>query len=102
MRSVGHTRAASAGASAVAAAGPVPERWSSQLERITELSVQASTALHYAQGLWHPHSSDELDGVILGHVLPALVLEHHLGQFLAFPELVRGYRAQPSRPLGSR
>ncbi len=40
-----------------------------------------------------------LDEVILGHVLPALVLEHHLGQFLALPELVEGYRAPARRPL---
>jgi hypothetical protein len=42
-----------------------------------------------------------LDSVILGHVLPALVLEHHLGQFLALPELVGGYRATPGRSLGT-
>lgn len=86
---------------AVAVAGTAPARWRPHLDRITELSVQAQTALHYAQGLWHPRSSDELDGVVLGHVLPALVLEHHLGQFLCFPELVQGYRVAPSRPLGA-
>ena len=86
---------------AVVAAGPAPERWRAQLERITELSVQAQTALRYAQGLWHPHSSAALDEVILGHVLPALVLEHHLGQFLALPELVGRYRSQPGRPLSA-
>ena len=84
---------------AVAAAGEPGPRWQPQLERIRELAAQAQTALRYAQGLWHPHSSAELDAVILGHVLPAIVLEHHLGQFLALPELVDGYRTPVARPL---
>lgn len=82
---------------AVAAAGEPSARWRPQLDRIHELVAQAHTALRYAQGLWHPHSSVGLDEVILGHVLPALVLEHHLGQFLALPELVEGYRAPATR-----
>lgn len=86
---------------AVVSAGAPPARWEPALARITELAAQAHTALRYAQGLWHPHSSADLDGVILGHVVPAMVLEHHLGQFLALPELVDGYRAAPGRPLGS-
>lgn len=86
---------------AVTAAGPAPAEWRPELERINELAVQAHTALRYAQGLWHPHSSAGLDAVILGHVLPALVLEHHLGQFLALPELVEGYRATPDKPSPS-
>ena len=77
---------------AVHAAGEAPPRWRPALERITELAAQAHTALRYAQGLWHPQSTAGLDSVILGHVLPALVLEHSLGQFLALPELVEGYR----------
>lgn len=84
---------------AVAAAGEPPDRWRGQMQRIHELAAQAHTALRYAQGLWHPHSSVGLDQVILGHVLPALVLEHHLGQFLALPELVEGYRESVRRPL---
>lgn len=84
---------------AVAAAGQPAAQWRPQLERIHELVAQAHTALRYAQGLWHPHSSVGLDEVILGHVLPALVLEHHLGQFLALPELVEGYRSPARRPL---
>ena len=77
---------------AVTAAGPPPERWQPQLGRIIELAAQAHTALRYAQGLWHPHTSAQLDDVILGHALPAVLLEHHLGQFLALPELVERYR----------
>ena len=86
---------------AVCAAGEPGSQWLRQLERIHELAAQAHTALRYAQGLWHPHSSAGLDAVILGHVLPALVLEHHLGQFLALPELVDGYRT-PARGTLSR
>lgn len=85
----------------LASAGPPPQEWRPALLRISELAAQAHTALRYAQGLWHPHSSAELDSVILGHVLPALVLEHHLGQFLALPELVGGYRAASGRSLGT-
>jgi hypothetical protein len=85
----------------LSAAGPPPVRWRTQLERITELAAQSHTALRYAQGLWHPHSSGDLDGVILGHVLPAMVLEHHLGQFLALPELVDRYRTAPGSLLGA-
>ena len=81
----------------VTAAGPPPEKWASTLTRITELAAQAHTALRYAQGLWHPHASAELDDVILGHALPAIRLEHHLGQFLALPELVERYRHEGGR-----
>jgi hypothetical protein len=83
---------------AVLAAGDPPAEWQGRLTRITELAAQARTALRYAQGLWHPASSAQLDEVILGHVLPALVLEHHLGQFLALPELVERYRTAAARP----
>lgn len=81
----------------IASAGDPPAQWRPTLTRIQELAAQAGTALRYAQGLWHPHSSAELDSVIHGHVLPAIVLEHHLGQFLALPELVDGYRTDGSR-----
>jgi hypothetical protein len=84
---------------AVTAAGQPSPRWRPQLERITELAAQAHTALRYAQGLWHPRSSADLDTVILGHALPAMVLEHHLGQFLALPELVFRYRRQSAQPV---
>jgi hypothetical protein len=85
----------------LSAAGPPPPRWQPQLDRVTELAAQAHTALRYAQGLWHPHSTGDLDAVILGHVLPAMVLEHHLGQFLALPELVDRYRSETDRPLSA-
>ena len=87
---------------AVSAAGDPPAKWQRSFERINELAAQAQTALRYAQGLWHPHSTVGLDAVILGHVLPALVLEHHLGQFLALPELVEGYRDGRAQRLASR
>lgn len=87
---------------AVSSAGEPPAKWRPALGRITELAAQAQTALRYAQGLWHPHSSSELDSVIHGHVLPAIVLEHHLGQFLALPELVDGYRKAPRAPGATR
>lgn len=78
---------------AVLAGGDPPERFAPALERIRELAAQARSALHYAQGLWHPGVSRDLESVVLGHLLPALVLEHHLGQFLALPELTEQYRA---------
>lgn len=77
---------------AVLSAGEPPARWASQQVRIAELAAHAQSALQYGQGLWHPAASPELDAVILGHVLPAIVLEHHLGQFLALPELVERYQ----------
>lgn len=85
---------------AVAAAGPVPPRWVSEFDRVSELAAQAHSSLRYAQGLWHPASSPSLDASIAAHVVPALVLEHHLGQFLALPELLGRYR-DPSAPLTS-
>lgn len=87
---------------AVHAAGQPPQRWQPALDRITELAAQAHTALRYAQGLWHPQSTAGLDAVILGHVLPALVLEHSLGQFLALPELVESYREGGAQRLVAR
>lgn len=77
---------------AVLAAGEPPPQHAAALDRITELAAQAHTALRYAQGLWHPQTTSELDLVVLGHALPAVVLEHHLGQYLALPELVERYR----------
>ncbi len=72
--------------------GEPPEPWRGHARRIAEMAAHAQSALQYGQGLWHPAASPELDAVILGHVLPALVLAHHLGQFLALPELADRYR----------
>lgn len=79
-------------------AGRPPARYAVLLGRLEELAAQARASLHYAQGLWDPHYSDELATVILGHLYPALVLEFHLGQFLALPELVVRYRAGATTP----
>ncbi len=80
---------------AVVGAGQVPARYRALLPRIEELAAQARSALHYAQGLWHPECSPELEAVIFGHLYSALVLEHHVGQFLALPELALRYRTGP-------
>lgn len=84
---------------AVLACGDPPARWASQCHRLHELAAQSRSALHYAQALWHPDADTDLDGIIVRHLQPALVLEHHLGQFLALPELVDQYRneARPRR-----
>lgn len=87
---------------AVHAAGPPPARWAANLRRIDELAAQARSALHYAQGLWHPEVDRELQNVILGHLHPALVLEHHIGQYLALPELVTQYRSPRPHRAGAR
>lgn len=79
-------------------AGRPPARYAVLLGRLEELAAQARASLHYAQGLWDPRYSDELATVILGHLYPALVLEFHLGQFLALPELVVRYRAGATPP----
>jgi hypothetical protein len=77
---------------AVLAAGAPSERWTSHHERVRELAAQAQASLHYAQALWHPEADRDLEGIIVRHLQPALVLEHHLGQFLAMPELLDLYR----------
>lgn len=82
----------------VLTAGRPPARYTSLLGRVEELSAQARASLHYAQGLWDPRCSEQLSTVILGHLYPALVLEFHLGQFLALPELVVRYRAGCAEP----
>lgn len=87
---------------AVVGAGEPPARYASALHRIHELAAQARTSLHYAQGLWHPGVTGELQDVILGHLHPALVLEHHVGQFLALPELATSYRSRPPSGGGWR
>lgn len=79
---------------AVLAAGDPPARWQPQLRRIRELAAQARAAMHYGQALWHPEADRQLEEIILRHVQPALVLEHHLGQFLALPELLDRYRTE--------
>lgn len=76
----------------VICAGDPPARWSEHLTRIRELAAQAQSSLRYAQALWHPGSSPDLDRIIRSHLHPALVLEHHVGQFLALPELLDSYR----------
>lgn len=80
---------------AVTSCGPVPARYAAVLPRVQELAAQARSGLRYAQGLWHPETSRELETVILRQLHPALVLEHHLGQFLALPELALRYRTRP-------
>lgn len=84
--------------SAVLAAGPPPHRHAARLARIQELFAQARASLHYAQGLWNPELSRDLEKVLLDHLQPALVLHHHLGQYLALPELVVAYRTGWSPP----
>ena len=76
----------------VLACGEPPARWAGQFHRLHELAAQARSSLHYAQGLWHPEADGQLEDIIIRHLHPALVLEHHLGQFLALPELVDQYR----------
>ena len=78
--------------SAVLAAGPPPRRHAARLARVQELFAQARASLHYAQGLWHPELGRDLEAVLLDHLQPSLVLHHHLGQYLALPELVVAYR----------
>jgi hypothetical protein len=90
---------------AVLSAGEPPARWRPQHDRLRELAAQARSALHYAQALWHPDADRELEDIILRHLQPALVMEHHLGQFLALPELLDQYRSarRPARrPAPSR
>ncbi len=42
--------------------------------------------------------SIRLQRTMLDHALPSLVILHHVGQFLALPELIDGYRSdRPSR-----
>ena len=77
---------------AVQAAGRPPARHTARLARIQELFAQARASLHYAQGLWNPELGRDLEQVLFGHLQPALVLHHHLGQYLAMPELVVAYR----------
>lgn len=83
----------------VLSAGATPDRFTDSMQRIDELAAQARASLHYAQGLWHPRVSAELQGVIVGHLFPGVVLAHHVGQFLSLPELVQQYQAggRPSR-----
>ncbi|HVM27671.1 MAG TPA: hypothetical protein VM433_08365 [Mycobacteriales bacterium] len=87
---------------AVRASGPPAAHWRANAQRIEELAAQARASLHYAQGLWHPQGTIELDAVIYGHLQPALVLEHALGQYLALPELVHGYRTDHAVTLRRR
>src|SRR6476659_10137406 len=77
---------------AVLGAGAPPSRWTEHHQRIAELAAQAQSSLRYAQALWHPTTTPQLDAIILRHLEAALVLEHHVGQFLALPELVDRYR----------
>jgi hypothetical protein len=87
---------------AVRAAGPPPPHWQPHAQRIEELAAQARASLHYAQALWHPRGTPDLDGVIYDHLRPTLVLEHALGQYLALPELVHGYRSDSRITLRRR
>ncbi len=52
----------------VVTAGDPPARFRGILPRIVELAAQSRSSLRYAQGLWHPESSTELDDVIRGHL----------------------------------
>lgn len=77
---------------AVVSAGRPPARHAARLARIHELFAQARASLHYAEGLYHPDLSPDLTQVLLDHLEPSYVLHHHLGQYLALPELVVAYR----------
>jgi hypothetical protein len=84
---------------AVLSVGDPPQRWRPQFDRVRELAAHARGALHYAQALWHPDADRELQEIIIRHLQPALVMEHHLGQYLALPELLDQYRSgrRPAR-----
>jgi hypothetical protein len=84
--------------SAVLSAGPPPPAYEAHHHRVRELAAQARSALHYAQALWHPEAEGDLRDIVLRHLQPALVLEHHLGQFLALPELLDSYRQDGPLP----
>ena len=77
---------------AVLSAGSPPARHAARLARVQELFAQARASLHYAQGLWNPELSRDLEKVLLDRLHPSLVLHHHLGQYLALPELMVAYR----------
>lgn len=89
---------------AVLSAGEPSPRWRPQLDRVRELAAHARGALHYAQALWHPDADRELEDIVIRHLQPALVMEHHLGQYLTLPELLEQYRSaelptrRPSTP----
>ena len=78
--------------SRVVSAGTPPLRHAQRLQRIHELFAQARASLHYAQGLWNPDLSRDLEKVLLDHLHPSIVVHHHIGQYLALPELVIAYR----------
>jgi hypothetical protein len=84
---------------AVLSVGDPPQRWRPQFDRVRELAAHARGALHYAQALWHPDADRELQEIIIRHLQPAMVMEHHLGQYLALPELLDQYRSgqRPAR-----
>ncbi|MEU0566831.1 hypothetical protein ABZ297_15765 [Nonomuraea sp. NPDC005983] len=62
------------------------------LQRLRQLAAEAATAADYAEGLLKAHPQPRLHEAIEGRLQRALELYYHLGQLIAMPKRIAGYR----------
>ncbi|MER6951291.1 hypothetical protein ABT294_45475 [Nonomuraea sp. NPDC000554] len=63
------------------------------LQRLRQLAAEAATAADYAEGLLRADPQPRLHEAIEGRLQRALELYYHLGQLIAMPKRIAGYRS---------
>ncbi|MEV1175942.1 hypothetical protein [Nonomuraea sp. NPDC049784] len=62
------------------------------LERLRQLAAEAATAADYAEGLLDTHPAPRMHEAIEQRLQRALEIYYHLGQLIAMPGLIAGYK----------
>ncbi|KAB8181320.1 hypothetical protein [Microbispora catharanthi] len=67
------------------------------LERLRQLAAEAATAADYAEGLLDTDPAPRMHEAIEQRLQRALDIYYHLGQLIAMPQLIAGYRGPDAR-----
>ncbi|MFF5206461.1 hypothetical protein [Streptosporangium sp. NPDC000396] len=68
------------------------------LQRLRQLAAEAATSADYAEGLLDTDPQQRMHEAIEQRLQRALEIYYHLGQLIAMPQLIAGYRGLAVRP----
>ncbi|MFC5828327.1 hypothetical protein [Nonomuraea insulae] len=74
------------------------DRYKADLQRLRQLTAEAATSADYAEGLLDADPGPRMHEAIEQRLQRALESYYHLGQLIAMPRLIAGYRGRAARP----
>ncbi|GAA3605918.1 hypothetical protein GCM10022419_108410 [Nonomuraea rosea] len=75
-----------------------PDRHQPDLRRLRQLMAEAATAADYGEGLLDADPGPRMHEEVEERLQRALESYYHLGQLIAMPQLIAGYRGRTTRP----